>query len=169
MTEIAIPGIRQKRLYNEVHMKKLLCLLISSLPIVVCAQSWQILNPRPTDDELRCVFFFNSQPGYIAVDSGVIAAADPFMNVICITTAVPHDPQMSKNPELKQTDHTVEFVLPDPFDFIVSAEIYNLTGTEVRSSGKGIQMISTAGLSKGIYFYHILTNKQLSCTGKFCL
>jgi hypothetical protein len=57
-------------------MKKLLCLLISFLPIVVCAQSWQILNPRPTGDELRCVFFFNSQTGYIAGENTVIKTGD---------------------------------------------------------------------------------------------
>ncbi|MCX6243871.1 MAG: hypothetical protein NTU98_04135 [Bacteroidetes bacterium] len=124
-------------------------------------------NMNPGADIQTASYTVNSP--YVAIDSGIVEGADPFMNVMCITTNVSHDPPVNKSLEIKQSDHSVEFVLPDPDDFIVSAEIYNLPGAEVRSFGKGIQMISTAGLSKGIYFYRVLTNKQVLYSGKFTL
>jgi len=106
---------------------------------------------------------------YIAIDSGIVAPAYPFMNVICLTTGTIQNPLINENLEIRQSDISIEFLLKDQDDFIKLVTIYNLLGDKVISIDKNIQGVSTTGLSNGIYFYQVLTNHQQFFTGKFII
>ena len=109
---------------------------------------------------------YSTGSNYIAVDSGSVATAYPFMNVICIATGVTQDKHTAEILEIRQSDYAVEFLLNDISDFIKSITIYNVLGDQLKSNVQDVQTISTAGFPQGIYFYQVLTNQQLF-TGKF--
>ena len=124
-------------------------------------------NMNPTSD--LQITTSSTGSNYIAIDSGVVAPAYPYMNVICISTGITHAHPLIENLEIRQTDISIEFLLNDADDFIISIAIYNLLGEKVRSTGKNNQDVFITGLPRGLYFYRVMTNKQLFYTGKFTL
>src|SRR5208283_492809 len=57
-------------------MKKLTYILIFLFPVGLYAQSWELLNPKPTCNTLHSVFFPDQQVGYMAGYNTVIKTVD---------------------------------------------------------------------------------------------
>lgn len=102
---------------------------------------------------------------YIAIDSGVVATAFPFMNVICFTVGINHDFPALEAFQIHQSDNSIEFQLNDPNDFIVNAKIFSSLGGEVKLMNQ--PYISINSLARGIYFYQVITDRQKCYGGKF--
>jgi len=103
---------------------------------------------------------------YIAIDSGIVLTAFPYMNVICFTTGIDQNSIIEKTLKIQQSAFSVNFLLTDNNDMIVKIDIYNVIGEKMKSNGVNNQYISTIEFSKGIYFYQLLTKNNVTYSGK---
>lgn len=103
---------------------------------------------------------------YIAIDSGVVATYSPIENTICMVLDINQNSLNEEKLVIKKSDILIEFLLIDKNNFIKNINIYNTLGNKVKSIINDNE-VSTFGLSKGIYFFQIITNSQTPMVGKF--
>ncbi|HLC84136.1 MAG TPA: T9SS type A sorting domain-containing protein, partial [Bacteroidia bacterium] len=108
-----------------------------------------------------------SVTSFIAIDSGMVAIANPVVTTICSNVGVDDYIFDSNVLQLNQSESAIDFILSDKTDEIKSIDVYSVLGSKVRISIETNQTISTNGLSKGVYFYRVITNNKIPYTGKF--
>jgi hypothetical protein len=106
---------------------------------------------------------------YIAVDSGIVATAYPFMDVLCIINGVDQNLLSEKTLEIQQSSNSIYFLLNDANDFIQEINIYSVLGDKIKSTEPYTKCIPTHNFTKGIYFYQVVTNNQKFFSGKFII
>lgn len=123
----------------------------------------EIMNPIASSQ----TSISTSVTSFVAIDSGIVAGANPVVTTICTTAGIDDYVFDSNTLQLNQSQSAIDFILNDNTDRIKNIEIYSVLGTKLRVSFENNQTVSTSEFSNGVYFYRVLTSNKVSYTGKF--